>query len=172
MGSSSVRRVIGLLLGGLLFTVTTLTLSDSRVTEGSKAAAMDACVAETSDIRRNHMDYLTHDRDSTVHQGIRDTKFSLNECINCHAEKDGNGGYKPINSKGQFCNVCHDYVAVSLDCFQCHRKIPADKRPQVGLNRDSIIPDHQRYSLMSQAGKRKILLDEGSTALHARTQAE
>ena len=172
MHSSSVRRIIGLLLGGLLFTVTTLALTDSRVSKGSKAAAMDACVVETSDIRRNHMDYLMHDRDSTVHQGIRDTKFSLNECINCHAEKDDNGGYKSINSEGQFCNVCHDYVAVSLDCFQCHRKIPEDKRPQIGLNSDSILPDYHRYGLMSQAGKSGLLIEEGSTAFHTGTQGE
>ena len=100
---------------------------------------MDACVVETNDIRRNHMDYLTHDRDRTVHQGIRNTKFSLTGCINCHAEKDGKGGYKSINSQGQFCNGCHEYVAVNLDCFQCHRKIPEDKRPQIGLNSDSIL---------------------------------
>lgn len=166
MLSSTVRCLNGLLLGGLLLTVTTLALSDSRVTAGSKAATLESCVVETGDIRRNHMDYLEHDRDSTVHQGLRNIKFSLKECINCHAEKDDNGGYKQINSEGQFCNVCHDYVAVSLDCFQCHRGIPEDKRPQIGLDSVEKSLAHPLFGAMSVASESSRLIQEGATGLH------
>jgi predicted CXXCH cytochrome family protein len=70
------------------------------------------------------MDYLKHDRDATVHKGIRDTRFSLAECVDCHAGKDSAGAYKPVNAEGEFCASCHSYVAVNLTCFQCHRKTP------------------------------------------------
>ena len=33
----------------------------------------------------NHMDMLKHQRDLTMHEGIRTTKHSLKECIECHA---------------------------------------------------------------------------------------
>jgi hypothetical protein len=99
-------------------------MGESVVTQGSKAAGLDSCVAPTALMRRNHMDYLTHDRDETVLKGIRDTQYSLSACVDCHAEKEVAGGYKPVNSEGQFCASCHSYVAVSLTCFQCHSKTP------------------------------------------------
>ena len=110
------------LFGGLL--LSSIVMADSTVTKGSKAAGLDRCVAPTAVMRRNHMDLLKHDRDETVHKGIRDTKFSLSECVDCHAEKSAAGGYTPVNSEGQFCASCHRYVAVNLSCFQCHRKTP------------------------------------------------
>jgi predicted CXXCH cytochrome family protein len=113
-------------LGGALLLLATGVVGDSAVTEGSKAAGLETCVAPTAEIRRNHMDYLKHDRDATVHQGIRDTRFSLAECVQCHAEKDSAGAYKPVNAEGQFCESCHSYVAVNLTCFQCHSKTPED----------------------------------------------
>ncbi len=172
MLGSSVRCFVGLLLGGVMLTATTLALSDSRVTKGSKAATLDSCVVETADIRRNHMDYLEHDRDSTVHQGIRNIKFSLKECINCHAEKDDNGGYKSINSKGQFCNVCHDFVAVSLDCFQCHRRIPEDKRSQISFNSDKKKLQRPLFGSMSVDIKSDLPMEEGATVLHTGAEGE
>lgn len=125
MGSlSGIRRFAGLVLGGALLLLAGGASSDTAVTEGSKAAGLDTCVAPTAVMRRNHMDYLKHDRDATVHKGIRDTRFSLAECVDCHAGKDSSGAYQPVNAEGQFCASCHSYVAVSLTCFQCHRKTP------------------------------------------------
>ncbi|MYH91451.1 MAG: sulfur reduction protein DsrJ, partial [Gammaproteobacteria bacterium] len=40
----------------------------------------DACVAPTDEMRRDHMDFLLHQRDLTVHDGIRTPRFSLVEC--------------------------------------------------------------------------------------------
>lgn len=128
--SSGILRGTGLIIGGFFALFSTLVQSGSAVTPGSKAAGMDACVAPTGEIRRNHMDYLKHDRIKVVQQGVRDVKHSLAECIACHAEPDAvKGGYQPVNGEGQFCNGCHQYVAVSLTCFQCHSKTPETGRP-------------------------------------------
>lgn len=74
------------------------------------------CVAETSDMRRNHMDKILHQRDKTMHDGIRTKKHSLTNCINCHADKETNS----VLGKDGFCESCHTYSAVTVDCFSCH----------------------------------------------------
>ena len=125
--STGIKRFAGLFVGRLLAALSTGALSDSAVTKGSKAANLEACVAPTSEMRRNHMDYLKHGRVETVRDGVRGLKYSLAECVDCHAEKSPDGGYKPVDGEGQFCAACHAYTAVSLACFQCHRKTPGEK---------------------------------------------
>lgn len=124
---TGIRRFASVLVGGALMLLSTGAVSESAVTKGSKAAGLDACVAPVADMRRNHMDYLKHDRDMTVRKGVRETQYGLAECVECHAEKDDAGTYKSVNAEGQFCASCHDYVAVNLSCFQCHRKTPEVK---------------------------------------------
>ena len=124
---TGIRRFAGVLVGGALLLLSTGGISETAVTKGSKAAGLDSCVAPTAVMRRNHMDFLKHDRNMTVRKGIRDTQYSLAECVGCHAEKDTAGAYKPVNAEGQFCSSCHSYVAVNLSCFQCHRKTPEVK---------------------------------------------
>lgn len=125
MGSlSGIRQFARILLAGALLLLAGGANSETAVTSGSKAASQESCVAPTAVMRRNHMDFLKHDRNKTVHQGIRDTQFSLAECVDCHASKDSAGAYKPVNAEGEFCDSCHSYVAVDLACFQCHRKTP------------------------------------------------
>ena len=70
------------------------------------------------------MELLLHQRDETVHRGVRTKKHSLVECIACHAEKDADGDFVAINADGQFCQGCHTKAAVSMDCFQCHATKP------------------------------------------------
>jgi len=125
--STGIKRFAGMLMVGLFATLATSAQSDSVVTPGSKAAGMDACVAPTAEMRRYHMEYLKHDRVETVRQGVRGLKNSLADCVDCHSAKDGNGDYLSINADGQFCDRCHNYMAVTLACFQCHRKTPADQ---------------------------------------------
>lgn len=98
--------------------------ASTEVVAGSRAAGVESCMAETDDMRRNHMDYLLHKRDKTVHQGVRTPDFSLNECVACHAGKDTSGQYVSVTEEGQFCQTCHVRVAAKLDCFQCHRTTP------------------------------------------------
>ena len=125
--STGIKRFAGMLAAGMFTVFSAGALSDSVVNPGSKAAGMDACVAPTAEMRRYHMEYLKHDRVETVRQGVRGLKNSLADCVDCHAAKDGNGGYLSINADGQFCDRCHNYMAVTLACFQCHRKTPADQ---------------------------------------------
>jgi hypothetical protein len=69
-------------------------------------------------MRRTHMDRLRHQRDKTMHQGERHAKASLNGCIECHASKS-NGSV--LGGTENFCQGCHSYAAVKLDCFECHQ---------------------------------------------------
>jgi len=81
------------------------------------AAAAGSCVEDTAFMRRNHMELIRHQRDLTVHEGIRTTRHSLANCVNCHADpKTG----RVTGSKDAFCEGCHSYAAVKLDCFECH----------------------------------------------------
>lgn len=94
------------------------------VKEGSKAAGLKACVEPTEYMRRNHMELIEHQRDATVHEGIRGTKYSLAGCIECHVSRGPEGNPVPVNSAHQFCNACHVYAAVDLNCFDCHATVP------------------------------------------------
>lgn len=75
------------------------------------------CIAPVMEMRSNHMDMLKHTRDRTMRQGIRGEKASLNECINCHASKTTGS----VLGKDGFCQECHSYAAVKLDCWDCHQ---------------------------------------------------
>lgn len=84
----------------------------------------DKCVEDTEFMRKNHMELILHQRDETVHKGIRTKKHSFKECINCHAVKGEDN--IPVNFKSpkHFCNSCHTYAAVKIDCFECHASRP------------------------------------------------
>lgn len=89
----------------------------------------EKCVAETDWMRRNHPSALTHQRDSTVHDGIRTQRFSLKGCIDCHAVTGADGQPVTSASPQHFCRTCHDYVAVRVDCFECHASRPVAASP-------------------------------------------
>ena len=76
------------------------------------------CVAPPEEMRRNHMEMLKHQRDLTLREGIRGTKVSLNGCIECHASKKTGS---VIGGNDNFCQGCHAYAAVKLDCWDCHQ---------------------------------------------------
>ena len=76
------------------------------------------CVAPAEEMRRNHMEMLKHQRDRTMRSGIRGEPASLNACIECHASKKTGS---VLGSNENFCQSCHSYVAVKLDCFECHQ---------------------------------------------------
>jgi hypothetical protein len=122
------KKWVVLLSAIVVLLLSTAVMSESSVvTKGSKAEGMDSCIIESTDMmRRNHMEYLKHDRVATVRDGVRDTKASLAECVDCHAAKDEHGESIPVNAEGQFCESCHHYTAVSVSCFQCHRTVPED----------------------------------------------
>lgn len=82
------------------------------------------CVEPTENVRRFHGQYLKHQRDDTMHLGIRTTKYSLVECINCHVTPSSEGKYPSIKTPDHFCRSCHSYAAVTIDCFECHASQP------------------------------------------------
>jgi mono/diheme cytochrome c family protein len=84
----------------------------------------EQCVAETEWMRRNHMTVLMHQRDDTVHDGIRTKRFSLKGCIDCHSVNGADAKPVSIKSPQHFCRTCHDYAAVRVDCFECHASRP------------------------------------------------
>ena len=87
------------------------------------ATAGTQCVAPPEVMRRSHMDFLKHQRDDTVHGGIRGARYSLKGCIDCHASpKTGSVAKAETN----FCVSCHSYAAVKIDCFGCHASKPAE----------------------------------------------
>ena len=84
----------------------------------------EACVEPTELMRKEHMTFLLHQRDQTVYQGIRTQKHSLTGCIDCHVQSDSQGRFIPVDAPGQFCQACHTFASVELDCFECHRTTP------------------------------------------------
>jgi len=90
----------------------------------AKANPDTLCVRDVSDMRKNHMDYILHQRDDTVRKGIRTKQDSLSECISCHVSKDEHGKYANVGDDKHFCSTCHNYAAVSIDCFDCHNDKP------------------------------------------------
>jgi hypothetical protein len=84
------------------------------------------CVDDPKFMRVNHMKMIRHQRDETVREGIRGGKYSLAQCVDCHAsKKDGS----VLGDNTHFCQGCHEYAAVRIDCFECHssrRKLVAE----------------------------------------------
>ncbi len=75
------------------------------------------CVEDTQFMRANHMRLLVEWREAVVRDGLREytglggKKFNAslsNTCLECHS------------NKAQFCDQCHNYVAVTPNCWGCH----------------------------------------------------
>lgn len=114
------------LAAGLLLAGTSLYAHDKAAHAEGKSGSVplpvhniekgEQCVEPVDVMRRDHMQFILHQRDKTMHQGIRTTKHSLKNCIDCHADaKTGS-----VLGKEGFCESCHVYAAVKLDCFECH----------------------------------------------------
>jgi len=80
----------------------------------------EQCVHDEDFMRRNHMSLILHQRDETMHEGIRTRKYSLKNCINCHADPKTNS----VLGENGFCQSCHTYASVTIDCFSCHSSAP------------------------------------------------
>ena len=113
------------ILKGVLISL--LFFSAISLADGSKVPPPNGeqCVEDTEWMRSNHFETVLHQRDETVIHGIRTTKHSLKNCIDCHITPNANGEYaRYSNSEEHFCASCHVYAAVSIDCFQCHADRP------------------------------------------------
>lgn len=111
----SLLLLLGLLIGG---GVHAGEATPSRVPQPViEAARGGACVADAAFMRRNHMNLLKHQRDDTTRGGVRAGKHSLKACIECHASASTRS---VIASETNFCQSCHAFAAVKIDCFECH----------------------------------------------------
>ncbi len=117
-------RIIFLLTGlVLLFPVTGSAETPLPVIHEPEGEGVK-CVEPEDVMRRDHMNFILHQRDETVHQGIRTSKYSFAECIDCHVQPDKKGNIAAADDKEHFCNSCHEYAAVTIDCFECHADRP------------------------------------------------
>ena len=116
-----------LLVGFLLISGASFAGDDSRsgLPKWPEPAG-EKCVESVEVMRLEHMDFIQHQRDETMYKGVRGitAKYSLKGCIDCHVGYDDQEKAVPIDAKGQFCQSCHNYTAVSIDCFSCHRTTP------------------------------------------------
>lgn len=121
-------RWVGVLVLAVVMTVAGVSVAQearSRVVgPGSKAAQAAQCVEPREVIRRNHMDFIRHQRDLTVRDGVRGGRYSLAACVDCHVQRDAHGQAIPIDEEKQFCRTCHAEAAVRIDCFSCHSRVP------------------------------------------------
>lgn len=126
------RRASWALVAAFLVTIAGLDAAPSAFAADSgrvpvptpPAAKAKTCVAVTDFMRRYHMVMLKHQRDLTVKEGIRTKRFSLKECIACHAVNGSDGQPVAYQDSRHFCRSCHDYAAVRIDCFECHASKP------------------------------------------------
>lgn len=77
----------------------------------------EKCMASSDYMKRKHMDMLDVWRDKVVREGQRtfiapdgkEYEMSLsNTCMKCHPNKT------------DFCDQCHNYMAVTPYCWECH----------------------------------------------------
>ena len=121
-GVPRLGALVCLLIGGVLHAGEA---SVSRVPQPVVESARGGqCVEDPAFMRRNHMKLLKHQRDDTLRGGVRTGKYSLKECIDCHASKTSNS---VAAAETNFCQSCHNYAAVKIDCFECHTNKPQVK---------------------------------------------
>lgn len=143
-----VRRFLGILVLALLtFSAAPGTLvsesmaGESRVPLPSPAKAFkgEQCVEPAAVMRREHMVYLQHQRDETVRDGIRGKKYSLKECVACHATASPKIADGSVRTLQPFCAECHAYAAVTIDCFACHTDKPDNSKSSAVLDDDALM---------------------------------
>jgi len=116
----------------------------------AKAEKGEQCVEPVDDMRRFHMNYLKHQRDETLREGIRGKKYSLNECIDCHAAKSPDVAGGNIRTVKPFCAECHQFAAVKIDCFECHTGVasPIKKGNKPPLPKEHGKTDNEKDALV------------------------
>jgi [DsrC]-trisulfide reductase subunit J len=114
------------IVAGLLFLfATSASAADTSSRVPLPTIAVDKttrCIEPPDVMRRTHMEMLRHQRDRTVRDGVRGAKASLAACVECHAGTGaGVAAGSVAGSPQAFCESCHRYAAVKLDCFECHQ---------------------------------------------------
>ena len=113
------------LLIALLFATEAVIAADTSgfgqiaVPDPVKPENAEQCVEPVEIMRRDHMKFLDHQRDATVIDGDRGSKYSLTGCMDCHNPADS-GEIVRYEDPRHFCAECHNYTSVRIDCFECH----------------------------------------------------
>lgn len=90
---------------------------ENPVVQTADVPGKDRCVRPTDYMRSQHMELLNEWRDEVVRHDERFTedaygrkieKSLTNTCLDCHANKEN------------FCDRCHNEMAVSPYCWSCH----------------------------------------------------
>jgi predicted CXXCH cytochrome family protein len=116
------------------------------IPQPAKPAAADECVEPVDVMRREHMNFLLHQRDETVLEGKRDSKYSLTGCMDCHNPTQADGKLLRYPDPRHFCADCHRYASVKIDCFECHADRGLGNSQQSQL---SPLPDQSLLSLQT-----------------------
>ena len=111
------------------------------------------CVEPVEIMRKQHFEFVLEHRDDAVIDGIRTKKHSLTECIECHITANAQGEYARYSQDTHFCASCHQFAAVTIDCFQCHADRPEEAirkamnpNRTVGLSDDDKIRHYLQFS--------------------------
>lgn len=128
------HRTIITLAGFAALACSTLTFADESHDTSlldTARAKSEKCVDDTAFMRTNHMEKILHQRDDTLRKGIRGEAYSLKECISCHVPENTDVRY---GDDKHFCSSCHNYAAVTIDCFQCHADRVTSDNKQAAIN--------------------------------------
>ncbi|MDH5179922.1 MAG: Hdr-like menaquinol oxidoreductase cytochrome c subunit [Gammaproteobacteria bacterium] len=118
-----IRKLVTLVGLGILLSLS-LTSQAADLKPVIPTAKGGQCVEKTDVMRKNHMEFILHQRNDTLRRGIRTSKHSLKECIECHNAPANDGKVARISEKDHFCSSCHTFAAVKIDCFECHADKP------------------------------------------------
>jgi len=115
-GKVVIGLIIFLVLFSLPFLYSAITGNRGAIPELVYPADATECVAGKEYMRSNHMDLLNQWRDKVVrgqerlHRAENGTEYVMslsNTCLGCHSAE-------------KFCQRCHDHLAVSPFCWECH----------------------------------------------------
>ena len=105
--------------GGLAAAAESSGFGEVAIPSPGKPAMAENCVEPVEIMRREHMNFLLHQRDETVISGERGSKYSLTGCMDCHNPATGDKVVR-YEDPEHFCAECHAYTGVRIDCFECH----------------------------------------------------
>lgn len=118
------KTLIGV-IGVIALSFGSVAMAELDALDGVAKPKGDKCSipGEESEIRAHHFQYILHQRDKTMHQGVRTKDSSLKECINCHVPENTSVRF---GDDKHFCSACHIQAGVTIDCFQCHADRPGN----------------------------------------------
>jgi predicted CXXCH cytochrome family protein len=116
-------KLFNILAAGLMLTLSASVIAGGLGPDIPAPVKGEECVADTQEMRVNHMKYLKGHRDEVLRQGIRTKQYNLSECLECHVPAREEA--QAMRSEGDhFCMSCHAFAGVKVDCFSCHATMP------------------------------------------------